>query len=619
MATVEIPPLPHTDEVRPASTPASSVRSKRLADLLLEVARCVDQDVAAVLPKPPAGDPRMEALRSVLLEKEQNALARLQDKFDDPRQFADAVSKVLVEALSLANSRDDELGKLLAPTLERAAQASIRKDPNTLVGIVYPLIGPAIRKSIAETLDTTLKNLNQAFKHSFSWQGLRWRLEAFRTGSTFADVVLRHTVAYRVEHVFLVHRKTGLLLEHVAAPEAEGQDPQLVSGMLTAIQDFVRDSFSSGKGGSAIDSLRLGDLLLWCEEGPFAYIAAVIRGTPPDSLHTELRETLRRIHEDLRVPLEEFQGDTTSLSNLAEPLTDCLKQRELPRETKLSPWLWAVPLALLLIAGFFVVRRGLEGRRVDAYVQHLRGEPGIVVTEAGRRGGKWYVAGLRDPLAIDPASILGEAGLDAGLVAGHWQAYQALDPEMVLKRLTATLAPPRGVTFAMKDGAILAQGSAPQHWVERARTLIAALPAGAAAVDLSAITDIQDPTFVGPRDAIQSRVIRFAPNAPRPAQGQDADLDALAADIRELKGVAGELGFSVRVMIVGHTDSTGTEMANLTLSAARAEVTRSMLRDRGIAPELLLVRSTGNLEPVIAEQENTALNRSVTFTVSTVD
>jgi OOP family OmpA-OmpF porin len=59
--------------------------------------------------------------------------------------------------------------------------------------------------------------------------------------------------------------------------------------------------------------------------------------------------------------------------------------------------------------------------------------------------------------------------------------------------------------------------------------------------------------------------------------------------------VAGDLGFSVRVMIVGHTDSTGTEMANLSLSAARAEVIRSMLRARGIAPYLLLVRSAGML------------------------
>ncbi len=121
------------------------------------------------------------------------------------------------------------------------------------------------------------------------------------------------------------------------------------------------------------------------------------------------------------------------------------------------------------------------------------------------------------------------------------------------------------------------------------------------------------------RDAIQARTIKFDANAPRPAPGQDAELDALAGELRELIQVAGDLGFSVRVMIVGHTDSTGTEMANLSLSAARAEVVRSMLRARGIAPDLLLVRSAGMLEPMQLSAARAELNRSVTFNVSTSD
>ena len=127
----------------------------------------------------------------------------------------------------------------------------------------------------------------------------------------------------------------------------------MVSGMLTAIQDFVRDSFEgSAKGnGGGIDSLRLGDLLLWCEEGPFAFLAAVIRGNPPESLHAVLRETLTRIHEQLRVPLEEFQGDSATLGDLAVHLEDCLQQQERPTKRscrrgcgrcRLCSWLSAV-------------------------------------------------------------------------------------------------------------------------------------------------------------------------------------------------------------------------------------------------------------------------------------
>ena len=75
----------------------------------------------------------------------------------------------------------------------------------------------------------------------------------------------------------------------------------------------------------------------------------------------------------------------------------------------------------------------------------------------------------------------------------------------------------------------------------------------------------------------------------------------------------------MRVMIVGHTDDTGRETANLALSAARAEVVRSMLRTRGIAPHCCSVRSAGTLEPEQAGPlgRELAVNRRVTFTVST--
>ena len=147
------------------------------------------------------------------------------------------------------------------------------------------------------------------------------------------------------------------------------------------------------------------------------------------------------------------------------------------------------------------------------------------------------------------------------------------------------------------------------------------LPAGSPRVDFTSLKDIQDPTFIRLRNAIQAHIISFDSGAPRPGPGQDAVLDTVAGELGQLNKVAKGLGFSVRVMITGHADSTGRETSNLSLSAARAEVVRSMLRARGIAPDLLSVRSAGALEPLKpgATEQEQAINRSVTFTVSTSD
>ncbi|RZL88980.1 MAG: OmpA family protein [Variovorax sp.] len=616
------------------SAPGSAAdedKNRRLAGLLLELARCVNPDVAATLPSRLDADPRMDALRDVLLEREQVALARLQQKFDDPREFADAVGAVLPAAFTLAASQDDQLGQAIAPAVERAAQASIQKNPGTMVDILYPVMGPAIRKAIAETLEGSLQSLNQALKHSLSWRGLKWRIEAWRSGSTFADVVLKHTAVFRVEHLFLIHRKTGLLLAHVARDDATTRDPQLVSAMLSAIQDFVRDSFdesaggatggTSATGGRSIDSLRLGDLLLWCEEGPSAFLAAVIHGTPPAMLRTRLGETLASVHEQWRTTLDDFDGDTAPFDEAGERLRPCLLSQDAESHRKVSPLLWAIPLALMLALGYWVVQRIVEGQRVDAYVAALQDQPGIVVTAAERRGGKWWVAGLRDPLATQPEELLGQAHLDPARIVSRWEPYQALHPAIVLKRLQASLNPPATVTLSQDAGGILATGNAPQRWMDKARAYILTMPAGAPKVDLSALQDVQDPDYLRLRDAIQAQLIHFEFGIPRPAADQEGKLDAVAAAMRELVHVGRAQGLPVKVTIVGHADATGKDTSNLALSVGRAEVVRSMLRARGVDPGLLAVRGAGPLEPLRpgASEDEMSMNRRVSFGVSTGD
>ena len=608
---------------------ANDAQSRRLAGLLLELARCVDPEMAARLPSRLEDDPRLEAMRGVLLEREQVALAQLQRKFDDPEEFAGAVGAVLPAAFTVAAAHGDSLGQVMAPTVERATQASIRKNPGTMVDILYPVMGPAIRKAIAETLEGTFQSLNLTLKHSLSWRGLRWRLQAWRSGSSFADVVLSHTAEFRVEHLFLVHRKTGLLIAHVAREDATSQDPQLVSAMLSAIQDFVRDSFDESAtgatgvgGGHGIDSLRLGDLLLWCEEGPSAFLAAVIHGSPPAMLRTRLGEATGAVHEQWRAPLADFDGDAAPLAGIEERQRPCLLAQTADARRKMSPLMWLIPLLLLGALGWWIGQRMIEHRRIDRYIAALQEQPGIVVTAAERHDdGRWWVSGLRDPLAIDPQDLLAKAHLEKAGVVGRWEPYQALSTAMTLKRLEATLQPPPTVTLTQDAGDIRATGSAPQHWVDLARTFIQTLPAGSPKVDLSALQDIQDPDYIRLRDAIQAQLIHFDFSVPRPAADQDAKLDAVAADMRELVQVARAQGFPVKVTIVGHADATGKDMSNLALSVGRAEVVRSMLRARGVDPAILTVRGAGPLEPLRpgATEDELSMNRRVSFAVTTGD
>ncbi|MGX9179357.1 OmpA family protein [Mesorhizobium sp. BHbdii] len=482
-----------TSTVDPISLPQraasndTEIDREALANLLVEIARNVDPDYRARFHGVPTADPRMETLRQLLVGREISELSRVSHLLDEPEQLASAVGGVLPSAA--ARAPHAQLGEALAPAVERAVQRSIQKSPRTLTDILYPVFLPAIRKSIGEKIDQTFQSLNETLRHIFTWHGLKWRFEAWRTGASFSEVVLKHSLVYRVEHVFLINRNSGLLIAHVTADNATSEDPQLISSMLSAIQDFVKDSFNE-KEQSGLDTIRFGELRLWSEVGPFATLVAVIRGNPPEELHEIFRDVLLRIHDECSQALEQFDGDSSQLAGVETLLHTCV---ELKQEDSNQGFPWLVVAAVLLVlipAGGWFLLSWQSGQRWQAYVSRLSTQPGIIVAEQKVRDGQFYIAGLRDPLAADPLSLLSGTEVDPARVHSQWQLYQSLEPEFVLKRLTASLAPPDSVRLSIVNDRIVAEGEAPDTWIDRARAAARQLSAGGPVFDISRVRDV---------------------------------------------------------------------------------------------------------------------------------
>ncbi|RJT29828.1 OmpA family protein [Mesorhizobium waimense] len=482
-----------TSTVDPVSLPQTTASNdteidrEALARLLVEIARNVDPDYHARFDGVPTADPRMETLRQLLVGREISELSRVTHLLDEPEQLATAVGGVLPSAAARAHHA--QLGEALAPAVERAVQRSIQKSPRTLTDILYPVFLPAIRKSIGEKIDQTFQSLNETLRHIFTWHGLKWRFESWRTGASFSEVVLKHSLVYRVEHVFLINRNSGLLIAHVTADNATSEDPQLISSMLSAIQDFVKDSFNE-KEQSSLDTIRFGELRLWSEVGPFATLVAVIRGNPPEELHEIVRDVLLRIHDEFSQALEQFDGDSSQLIGVETQLQTCV---ELKQEDSNQGFPWLVVAAVLLIlipAGGWFFLSWQSGQRWQAYVSRLGTQPGIIVAEQKVRDGQFYIVGLRDPLAADPQALLSGTQVDPARVHSQWQFYQSLEPEFVLKRLTASLAPPDSVRLSIVNDRIVAEGEATATWINRARAAARQLSAGGPEFDISRVRDV---------------------------------------------------------------------------------------------------------------------------------
>ncbi|MBN2542553.1 OmpA family protein [bacterium] len=560
-----------------------------------------DRDPGSVKPK---NDKKLEELRRLILKPEQDELENLKERLDNPRLRAEEVSQILSEAMVQRARRDSSLSQALSPLIEDGIKVSIKKDPRALVSAIFPLIGPAIRKAISETFTKMVQSLNQALEHSFSVKGLKWRLEAMRTGKSFAEVVILHNLVYHVEQVFLIHRETGLLLNHVVAEQVTYQDADVVSGMLTAIQDFVHDSFTSDSKDE-LRTMQVGELAVWIESSPNLLLAAVIRGTPSEDLRQVFQDTIASIQLQMGNEIEEFQGNSEAFNTVKPYLQDCLQVRLEKKKKKalpIFPIIAGIIVVALIVLLFFSIR---TKRRWSDFIDQLNSQQGIIVTEVDKRDGKRLISGLRDPLAIDPVNILEQTELKPENVVFDFEPYQALDKDFVFMRVQKALNPPQNIKIGLQDDLLNVSGAATLDWVRHFQNILPVLD-GLGGYSLG--LDILDENG-------QPQLFVFDKGRAQVQEKGNTSLELFSDGLVDVYRSAMQTGQDFRIDIVGHSSMEGSDSINQRISIERAEAFEAILISRGIKSADMNHVGVGSSKPIVKEkqEDDKRFNRSVSF------
>ena len=444
----------------------------------------------ATEPKP-TDEQAFDELRRLLVGPEREDLDDLRDTVAGKTLEPEEVGRLLPAAVRARGDEDRELTAALTPSVESAIETSVKRNPGVLVDAIFPVIGPAIRRSIKESLTELTERINETLEHGLSPRGISWRLQAWRTGVPFGEIVLKNSLVFRIEQAFLIHRETGLLLAHATDPTAGGNDPDTVSAMLSAIEGFVSDSFE-GEGG--IDQVEFGAQVLEVAHGPTAVLACVVRGSLPPAQRRRLTETLEAIHARKADALRAFDGDGRDFADTQLQLEDLLVEERPTKDgvrwQRLVFWP-ALVVGLSFLIGHWILDSRDEAARWRAAREALAETPGILPLIEQRTDDGYLVGGLRDPLAADPVDVLVRAGLDRERLDGRWGLYQSEDPAIVVLRARLELEPPAGVTMDFAGGRLSFTGEASHAWLTGAREALAAerLP-GVLYLDLDAVTDL---------------------------------------------------------------------------------------------------------------------------------
>ncbi|MEM8954436.1 MAG: hypothetical protein AAGD22_09820 [Verrucomicrobiota bacterium] len=355
------------------------------------------------------------------------------------------------------------------------------------------------------------------------------------------------------------------------------------------------------------------------QTGHRAALVAAIQGIPPKKFRRHLAQTHRAIEDELAtepwLPNVPERIEKIHLRHL-HLLNDFAREHR----TAPFPWLQVIFFALAalpLLAGMIAFAHYQHWSRVD---RTLAKAPGFEIIHSSPWSRPLVIAGLRDPLAPQPQTILKRAGIDPSNIHLRFTSAPSNHPDFILTRATHALQPPEGLTLTLDGSTLRASGSAPRSWIAAARANTPLLFPGLVYDD----SKVLDSTFNTPtlpanlaEQLVHQRVFfeEGKTNQPILTAGHMTEVSEI---IFQLQEEAQNHNLPVEIKIVGRYSIPNKpfDIAQLNQARDRASHIRNLLL--ALRPGIDPIHLHAIAEHPFAEENNdlSRLNRAIEFQVT---
>lgn len=301
---------------------------ERAAALLLALQQQDSDQNEALQAEAAALQADIEALQQTAVAHEQQA-GELQERLEQLRTDFKAESEALIPRLTdqmsgmisatIHDSRD-EMAEALGPVMGEAIRVQIRDSRDEMVDALYPIILTTVQRALAAFSRELQRNIDARLRSTFGIRGLFRSTQARLSGVSQANLALRDALPFEVRQIFLIQHESGLLLAHQNVSESAAADSDLISGMLTAIRDFARDSFGDETADGNLEEIQYGESQITLQNGQYVYLAVVSKGIEPEWFRAQLRTFVSEMHIHYAPALRDYSGDPATLPDFEPKL-----------------------------------------------------------------------------------------------------------------------------------------------------------------------------------------------------------------------------------------------------------------------------------------------------------
>jgi len=515
------------------------------------------------------------------------------------------VADVISESIHDRQQRDNSLTKAMTPLIESAVEQSIESNKSKFVSYLYPIVGSLVRKSVSVFFNGFLEKLNYLIEYSLTLKGMKWRFRAWQKGIPFNQYILRKTFNYRVEQVFFIHRETGSLLCNVASDNTQFNDPSLVSAMLTAINDFVADSFHQAQD-THLDTIKTEHFTLAVEAGPDALLVAAVAGNMPNDIKSILKHTLEELHELYGEELGNFTGDDSPFTAADNHLRGCLIS-ELSSQAvdkKKTPWAAWFVITLFMLGIFYWGAIQWQSSQLIKRIEAFQLPAGIKILSVQKHDNQQLIIDyIADPFSEDLPAWIEQQGVNTDPLLFSLTPILSTNKEIILKKAIAIL-PFSNIDIRLSEHELLLSGQLSQPFPIELIGQLQGIP-GVNTVDIREL--IQPESILKEGDSllalwqkyvssINMAQIQFAIDSAELNYASQQQVKGIAQQLLITLKLSERLNKSIGIIISGYSDASGNQEKNLALSKQRALAVKTELMQQGVDADKLFTVGSGELQ-----------------------
>ena len=116
-----------------------------------------------------------------------------------------------------------------------------------------------------------------------------------------------------VDEVFLM-TPDGMLLKHYTRRLRPDQDEDILAGMLTAVQTFIKESFD--EAGGKLNEIRFENYDILISHAKNVVLAAIISTKKPERLRVQLKTATEDLERQFGEKISHWSGDKTELGEV---------------------------------------------------------------------------------------------------------------------------------------------------------------------------------------------------------------------------------------------------------------------------------------------------------------